>query len=551
VLRRSFLQLFASGLLLALLGARGRAASFAKNYAFRHGVASGDPLKDAVILWTRVSGASGESLTLNWQVARDEAMTDIVASGAVTTDADRDYTVKVDARDLPDDTVLYYRFAVDDKVSPVGRTRTLPAGHVDTARFAVVSCSNHPYGYFNAYRDIAGHDDLDAVIHLGDYIYEYGLGEYGTERAEELGRVPDPPTELLSLSDYRRRYAQYRNDPDLKAMHGAHPMIAVWDDHELANDSWQDGAQNHGNRTDFDEGVWATRREAAVRAWFEWLPIRGEPAGGRTRIYRDYRYGNLLRLIMLDTRMIGRDPQPDISETDGTRPSILKVLNDGKRQLLGRRQQRWLRKRLKKRGTTWQAIGQQVLLSPMDSPDLEPLLDLTRPSLVPLETLELNIALSKTNPPLLLDTWDGYPWARRELLQDIARYGQNTVVLSGDLHTSIAGNVRLDDAPDATTVEFMATSVTSPGFAEYLPETHPGAVAAATLKQNPDLHYMETDRRGWLCMTFTHDECIGEWQLLDTITETDYEITVDRRLSVEAGKVAAGLQESCASQTAP
>ena len=279
--------------------------------------------------------------------------------------------------------------------------------------------------------------------------------------------------------------------------------------------------------------------------------MRGEPAGGRTRIYRDYRYGNLLRLIMLDTRMIGRDPQPDISETDGTRPSILKVLNDGKRQLLGRRQQRWLRKRLKKRGTTWQAIGQQVLLSPMDSPDLEPLLDLTRPSLVPLETLELNIALSKTNPPLLLDTWDGYPWARRELLQDIARYGQNTVVLSGDLHTSIAGNVRLDDAPDATTVEFMATSVTSPGFAEYLPETHPGAVAAATLKQNPDLRYMETDRRGWLCMTFTHDECIGEWQLLDTITETDYEVTVDRRLSVEAGKVAAGLQESCASQTAP
>lgn len=551
MLRRSFLQLFASGLLLALLGARGRAASFANNYTFRHGVASGDPLKDAVILWTRVSGASGESLALNWQVARDEAMTDIVASGAVTTDADRDYTVKVDARGLPDDTVLYYRFAVDDKVSPVGRTRTLPAGHVDTARFAVVSCSNHPYGYFNAYRDIAGHDDLDAVIHLGDYIYEYGLGEYGTERAEELGRVPDPPTELLSLSDYRRRYAQYRNDPDLKAMHGAHPMIAVWDDHELANDSWRDGAQNHGNRTNFDEGAWASRREAAVRAWFEWLPVRGEPAGGRTRIYRDYRYGNLLRLIMLDTRMIGRDPQPDISETDGTRPGILNVLNDGKRQLLGRRQQRWLRKRLKKRGTTWQAIGQQLLLSPMDSPDLEPLLDLTRQSLVPLETLELNIALSKTNPPLLLDTWDGYPWARRKLLQDIARHGQNTVVLSGDLHTSIAGNVRLDDAPDATTVEFMATSVTSPGFAEYLPETHPGAVAAATLKQNPDLRYMETDRRGWLCMTFTHDECIGEWQLLDTITETDYEVTVDRRLSVEAGKVAAGLQESCASQTAP
>jgi alkaline phosphatase D len=544
VLRRSFLQLFASGVLLALLGARGRAASRSDLYEFRHGVASGDPLRDAVILWTRVSNASGESLTLDWKVARDEAMTDVVASGTTKTDADRDYTVKVDARGLPSGALLYYRFAIGDNVSPVGRTRTLPAGTVDTARFAVVSCSNHPYGFFNAYRDIAEHDDIDAVIHLGDYIYEYGLGQYATERAEELGRLPDPPTELLSLSDYRRRYAQYRSDADLKAAHAAHPMIAVWDDHEIANDAWRDGAENHGNGKDVDEGAWETRRETAIRAWFEWQPVRGEAAGGRTRIYRDYRYGDLLHLIMLDTRIYGRDPQPDISGTDGTRPSILEVLNDGERQMLGRRQQRWLRKRLKKRDTTWQAIGQQVLLTPLDSPDLEPLLDLSRPSLVPVESLKQNIALSKTNPPLLLDTWDGYPWARRQLLKDIARHGNNTVVLSGDLHTSIAGNVRLDDAPEVTTVEFMATSVTSPGFAEYLPETHPGAVAEATLEQNPDLRYMETDRRGWLCMTFTHDECVGEWRLLNTITETDYTVTVDKRLSVTAGKVAAGLQEA-------
>ena len=544
MLRRSFLQLFASGVLLVLLGKRGRAASHSDLYEFRHGVASGDPLHDAVILWTRVSNAGGESLTVNWLVARDEAMTDIVASGAAKTDADRDYTVKVDARGLPSGALLYYRFAIGDKVSPVGRTRTLPRDKISTARFAVVSCSNHPYGFFNAYRDIAEHDDLDAVIHLGDYIYEYGLGQYGTERAEALGRIPDPPTELLTLSDYRRRYAQYRSDPDLKAAHGAHPMIAVWDDHELANDAWRDGAENHGNGKDVDEGAWEARREAAIRAWFEWQPVRGTPAGGRTRIYRDYRYGDLLRLVMLDTRIYGRDPQPDISGTDGTRPSIVKTLNDGKRQMLGRRQQRWLRKRLKKDDTTWQVIGQQVLLTPLNSPDLEPLLDLERQSLVPVEELQRNIALSKTNPPLLLDTWDGYPWARRQLLKDIARHGNNTVVLSGDLHTSIAGNVRLDDAPEVTTVEFMATSVTSPGFAEYLPETHAGAVAAATLKQNRDLRYMETDRRGWLCMTFTHEECVGEWRLLDTITETEYTVTVDKRLSVTAGNVAAGLQEA-------
>ena len=544
MLRRSFVQLFASGVLLALLGTRGRAASASDLYEFRHGVASGDPLKDAVILWTRVSNASGESLKLNWQVARDEAMSDIVASGVAKTDADRDYTVKVDARGLPSDALLYYRFAIGDNVSPVGRTRTLPAGSVDAARFAVVSCSNHPYGFFNAYRDIAEHDDLDAVIHLGDYIYEYGLGEYGTERAEALGRIPDPPTEVVTLSDYRRRYAQYRSDPTLKAAHAAHPMICVWDDHELANDAWRDGAENHGNGKETDEGPWEARRDTAIRAWFEWQPVRGEPDGGRTRIYRDYRYGDLLRLIMLDTRIYGRDPQPDISGTDFTRPSILDVLNDGERQMLGRKQQRWLRKRLKKRGTTWQVIGQQVLLTPLDSPDLEPLLDLTRPSLIPVESLRQNIALSKTNPPVLLDTWDGYPWARRQLLKDIERYGFNTVVLSGDLHTSIAGNVRLDGASDVTTVEFMATSVTSPGFAEYLPEAHPGAVAEATLKQNPDLRYMETDRRGWLHMTFTHKECVGEWRLLDTITDTDYTVSVDRRLSVAAGEVAAGLQEA-------
>ena len=544
MLRRSFLGLLTSSILFTLLGTRGRAASHADNYAFHHGVASGDPLRDAIILWTRVSGAAGEPVTVQWQVARDEAMRDIVASGATATDADRDYTVKVDARDLPSGALLYYRFTVGEITSPVGRTRTLPTDGIDAARFAVVSCSNHPYGYFNAYRDIAEHDDLDAVIHLGDYIYEYGLGEYATERAEELGRIPDPPTELLSLSDYRRRYAQYRSDADLKAMHGAHPVIAVWDDHELANDAWRDGAQNHANGTDVDEGTWVARRDAAMQAWFEWLPVRGQPAGDRTRIYRDYRYGDLLRLIMLDTRIYGRDKQPDISQTDGTRTSIERVLNDGKRQLLGRRQQRWLRKRLKQRGTTWQAIGQQVLLSPLHSPDLEPLLDLTRPSLVPVELLQRNIALSKTNPPVLLDTWDGYPWARRALLRDIARHGNNTVVLSGDLHTSIAGNVTRDGAADATTVEFMTTSVTSPGFAEYLPEKHPGAVANATLEQNPDLRYMETDRRGWLCMTFTHDKCVGEWRLLDTITETSYNVTVDRRLSVTAGNVAAGLQEA-------
>ena len=544
MLRRSFLQLLASGLLLALLGTRGRARSGPVPYSFDHGVASGDPLEDAVILWTRVSGAGGEALSVRWQVARDAGMRSVIASGTAGTDAGRDYTVKVDATGLPSGGDLYFQFAVGDLVSPVGRTKTLPAGRVEEARLAVVSCSNYPYGYFHAYRDIAGRDDVDAVVHLGDYIYEYGMGEYATERAEVLGRIPDPPTELLTLDDYRRRYGQYRSDPDLAAMHGRHPMIVVWDDHEIANDGWRDGAQNHGGRDDVDEGSWAARREAAVQAWYEWLPVRGEPGRRRTRIYRDFRWGDLLSLVMLDTRYYGRDRQPDVSDTDGSLESINAVLNGDRRQLLGRKQARWLRKRLRQRDTTWQALGQQVLLGPLYSPDLEPLLDLEKPSLVPKEVLQQNVALSKSHPPVLLDTWDGYPRARRQLLKDIKRYGGNTVVLSGDLHTSIAGNVPLETGQDAVTVEFMTTSVTSPGFAEYLPEREPGLVAAATLEQNPDMRYMETDRRGWLCMTFTHDKCIGEWHLLNTISEADYEVTVDQRLSVAAGNVAAGLQEA-------
>ena len=277
MLRRSFIRLLASGVLFALLGVRANGASHAKRYTFEHGVASGDPLTNGVILWTRVSGADGESVAVSWRVSSDPGLTPVLASGVAETNSDRDYTVKVDARDLPAGQTLYYQFTVGDVDSPLGTTRTLPHGGVERVRFAVVSCSNHPAGYFHAYREIANRDDLDAVIHLGDYIYEYGMGEYATQNAEALDRIPDPPTEIVSLSDYRRRYAQYRADPDLRAMHAAHPLIVVWDDHEIANDAWQNGAENHSTDPENDEGPWRQRRDAAIEAWFEWMPVRGEP----------------------------------------------------------------------------------------------------------------------------------------------------------------------------------------------------------------------------------------------------------------------------------
>jgi len=440
-------------------------------------------------------------------------------------------------RGLPSGAQLYYQFSVEGVESPVGKSRTLPSGDVGEARFAVVSCASYPTGYFHVYREIANRDDIDAVLHLGDYIYEYGMGGYATEHAEELNRVPDPPNELMTLSDYRRRHAQYKADPDSQAMHAAHPVIAIWDDHEIANDAWRDGAENHNE----DEGGWAARRDAAIRAYFEWMPIRGDVDGENTRIFRQFRFGNLLSLIMLDTRLHGRDRQPQIAE-DMTQDDIDKVLNQPDRRLLGGEQESWLRKALKRAaGTTWQLIGQQVMVSTIRSPDLEPLLDLELPFAVSREVLDYSIAMSKNNPPLLLDTWDGYAAARQDFLADLKAGASNPVVLSGDLHTSLAGNLVPDGEDEPVAVEYMTSSVTSPGFAEYLPERRPGAVRDATLELNTDLQYMETDRRGWLCMTLTPSTCTGEWHLIDGLRSREYVSSIDRVLSVEAGKVHNGL----------
>jgi alkaline phosphatase D len=537
VLRRTFTKLVVSSLLFVLFGPRARSSRAASPYRFRHGVASGDPLSDRVILWTRVSGAGAEPVRVAWQVASDAGMASILRQGYVVTDASRDYTVKVDAQGLPSGGLFHFRFSVGDVVSAVGTTRTLPTGEVDLARFAVVSCSNYPTGYFHAYREIAARNDIDAVIHLGDYIYEYGAGGYGTEHAEALDRIPDPAGEALTLEDYRRRHAQYKSDPDSQSMHGRHPLIAVWDDHEIANDAWREGAENHNE----GEGDWRARRDAAIQAYFEWMPIRGEAHGARSRIFRQFDYGKLLSLVMLDTRLHGRDRQP-VLDPGLSDEEFERRLNQRRRQMLGPTQSRWLKNALRHAADcTWQVLGQQVLVSPVRAPDLEPLLDRQRPYMIPPEVLDRNIAMSKRNPPLLLDTWDGYAAARKTLLQTIDATCSNPVLLSGDLHTSLAGNLMMPGRSGAVAVEFMAPSVTSPGIAEYLPEHHPGAVRDATLQLNPNLAYMETDRRGWLCMTFTATECTGEWYLLDGIRSRDYVSTVDQRLSVSAGRVADGL----------
>lgn len=541
--RRRFLQTLLAAVALLAPAFRARAGRAPERFAaFLHGVASGDPTADSVILWTRVSGypAHAREVRVRWQVAEDRGMSRLIEGGIATTDAARDFTVKVDVTGLPAGSTLYYWFEAGNVMSPVGRTRTLPEASPESVRFAVASCSNHPAGYFHAYREIAKRDDVDAVLHLGDYIYEYGHGEYATEHAEALGRVPEPPGECVSLLDYRLRHAQYKRDPDAQAMHAAHPIIAVWDDHELANDAWRSGAQNHNE----GEGPWSSRCEAAVRAWFEWLPVRGTPEATATTTYRDFRYGNLVHLVMLDTRLIGRDLQADLGD-NVTPESVRTALRDPARRMLGASQEQWLRERLQQaRETLWQVIGQQVKVAEMLSPDLAPLVDPDGPSFLSRERLAEIIENSKHHPPSLLDTWDGYPVARQSLLEDLSQFARNPVVLSADMHTSMAAELLLPDRPEPVSVEFMAPSVTSPGFTAALPEKSPGALQGATIRQNPHIRYMDMHHHGWLCLTLTRERCSGEWHLLDGIRDREYRSRLAKTLWVEPGRLGQGFMES-------
>lgn len=525
-------------MLLVAAGIRSHFVAASQRSVFLHGIASGDPTADSVILWTRVSVATLRAVDVNWRIAEDREMTRIVASGRTRTDVSKDFTVKVDAHGLPAGSTLFYRFTVANERSAVGRTRTLPTGPVDTAKLAVVSCANHPAGFFNVYREIAGRSDLDAVVHLGDYIYEYGSNGYASEKAEALGRIPEPATELRTLLDYRLRHAQYKRDPDSQAMLASLPLIAVWDDHEIANNAWREGAEGHQE----DDGEWNTRRDTAIQAYYEWMPIRGKPRGGRTKVFREFRYGDLASLIMLDTRLYGRDRQPHAGP-DVDAESIESALADPGRRMLGHRQERWLRRRLKNAsGTTWQVLGQQVLMTELISANLEPLVDPDGPSSIPKELLQSIIERSKGNTTSVLDAWDGYPLAREDLYNDLGRYATNPVVLSGDFHTNLAADLIPKNADQPVAVEFMTGTVSSPVLADVFPEYEPNSVRDATLEQNPSLKYLDTKHRGWLCLTLTKERCSGDWYLIDNIHSRDYRSWHAKTLTVRAGGIGKGLQ---------
>jgi alkaline phosphatase D len=296
----------------ALIATAGAAAACAQDVetppydgavAFNHGVASGDPRHDRVIIWTRVTPDQAGPVPVRWIVARNRELTDVVKTGIAQTNEARDYTVKADVSGLRAGAPYFYGFRAGEAASAIGKTRTLPRGRLDALKLAVVSCASYPHGFFNAYEALARRDDVDLVVHLGDYIYEYGLAGYGGEVAVQLGRVPAPDVECLRVQDYRLRHAQYKAEAELQAAHALAPWITVWDDHEVANDSFVSGAENHQP----NEGEWADRRRAALQAYYEWMPIR-EPESGRAfeAINRSYQFGDLFTLIMLETRLLAR-----------------------------------------------------------------------------------------------------------------------------------------------------------------------------------------------------------------------------------------------------
>lgn len=493
--------------------------------SFQHGVASGDPLHDRVILWTRVTPNRWfDEVDVKWQVARDSKMRRIVATGRANTGVWRDFTVKVDVDGLDDAHTYYYQFSVEGERSPVGRTRTLPRGRVDAARLAVVSCSNLPAGLFNVYALIAQRGDLDAVLHLGDYIYEYANSTFGD--GSLLGRVPVPDKEILTLIDYRQRHAQYKTDPDLQAAHQQHPFICVWDDHEVANDSWKDGAENHN--PELGEGEYSVRKRAAIRAYFEWMPIREWTHQPNARIFRQFRFGQLADLLMLDTRHYGRDQQskvPPLSPSAGF-PANDPVINDPGRTLLGFDQEAWLQERLslsQSRGATWRLLGQQIMMA--------------------------QLSVSGGQTLFNLDQWDGYRPARQRLFDGIRDNGvNNVVVLTGDIHTSWANELTSNPWDPGTYnpatgagvsgVEFVAPAVSSPGI---LNPVEAAQTAAFVRSVSPHMKFAELNKRGYVLLDVDAERVQGEfWHVA----------TVDSKSRVEA-LAAAFVNEAGANRLQP
>jgi alkaline phosphatase D len=563
--RRDAFRLVFGASAAAMVGLDAAATVPTASPQFLHGVASGDPHTDSVIIWTRVTQNGRRTFPVEWQVSTTPDMTNVVASGSRLCTPNRDFTVKALPTGLTAGTTYWYRFTVQGVHSPVGRTRTLPAAN-STAPFslAVFSCSNYVKGFFNAYGEAAKDDGLFGMLHLGDYTYEYGPGEYQTT-ALALGlvtepRAPqlDPMAETVTLAAYRARIALYRTDTQLQAAHQNFPWIAIYDDHESTNDSWTGGAENH---TPGVEGDWQARKRAALQAWYEWMPVRERPslfdaAGNPQTLYRHFDFGSLARLIMLDTRLAGRDEQLSVTAMSNaygyyaqTGSWALDSTAGRPRSLMGADQEAWADRVLRTSRQTWQLIGNQTLMHYQIAPDF-----LNAPGLSDAQRAGISAGIDQIfgagagaqfgqlgvlglPNPATSDSWNGYPTARNRLYASLAK-ARNPIVLTGDSHNAWVANL----AVGATRfgVEFGGTSVASPGYEEIFVGFDPAQLAglivysSAVKSQTDKLVYAELSKRGFMKVSVSSSQVVSTYVYVSTVFSTTY-TTTSQSFTVQAG----------------
>jgi alkaline phosphatase D len=551
--RRGALGLGA-GLGVAGLGAAGCATTgdvASSKGAFQHGIASGDPTQTSVLIWTRVTPELEGPMSVAWGVARDSGFKDVVKRGTFNTGPERDYTVKVDVQGLEPGQLYYYWFSVGRTSSPGGATRTLPATGVSDYRMAVVSCSNWPFGYFNAYREIArrgAQGKIDAVIHLGDYIYEYSINGYGSAIGKELGRNHVPEHEIITLADYRQRHAQYKSDPDLQAAHAVAPWFCTWDDHESTNNSYRTGAENHQADT---EGDWSVRKAVAVQAYLEWMPVRDPEAGkAREAIWRKFEIGDLATLFLLESRLVGRGEDVTYGEiylaADVDRPAIVDRIkariNDPNRTMLGFEQEAWLADGLKQSaaaGKKWQVLGNQVTMAKVQMPDLQRHLTPEQYATVP-QGAKRSYSTARWGLEWNPDAWSGFPQARERLYQAAKAANARLVTLTGDTHTAWANELH-DASGQKRGVEFGCTSVTSNGAGDSLPLKELNWLMP---EANDEVVYYNAFSKGFTVLTLTADQVEAEFVKVSTVRSRDYYASTDAKFLARTNEIGGmgGLQ---------
>ena len=442
---------------------------------------------------------------MSYYVSESPSFDTIIKADSGWAYATDGFSYQADVTGLKPNTTYYYHFDHLGSNSVMGRSRTAPAGSADTVKLAFVTCSNFQTGYFNAYAVLAKMDDLNAVVHLGDYIYEYGAGTYADTTLQV--RQPIPKNEIVSLQDYRTRFAQYRTDPMLERLHRQHPVLAIWDDHEITNNAHLTGAQNHQPET---EGDYQVRQRTARKNYFEWLPVRR--TNGEA-LYRTVAFGELARIHLLDGRLAGRTAQAENINDPSWQAE--------ERTFLGPEQLGWLEGELAAAKPTWTILGNPVILAGLHVPFYTP------------------------ESPRWMDMWDGYPAAKRRLFNTLAQAEvENLVVMTGDFHSSMALNLPKAfpvgsepypaDAPSIG-VEAVVHSVSSPNFGTRMTPNTVAMWEARYRQANPHIAYTKFSEHGFVLLTLTPEAAIAEWCYLADIKKPTDEYRIGKRLQLRRG----------------